>query len=113
MLGRLRGSQGAAATTDTPQAAWIGLFRRLQTGSIQLADKSPSAGLPGAGALSEWLANTLEGPAKPLAKAMAPQPSSPNDHGMGGGDGHTTSGLDAAMSAHADKLHPVNTPPKK
>lgn len=25
-----------------------------------------------------------------------------------GGDGHTTSGLDRAMSAHADKMHPVN-----
>lgn len=24
-------------------------------------------------------------------------------------DGHTTSGLDAAMQAHADKLHPVNS----
>lgn len=24
-------------------------------------------------------------------------------------NGHTTSGLDAAMQAHADKLHPVNS----
>lgn len=30
----------------------------------------------------------------------------------GKNDGHTTSGMDAAMQAHADQQHPVNVPTK-
>lgn len=63
--------------------------------------KSPSAGLPGAGILKDWVLDNFAPPAKPIAKALSQ------------GDGHTTSGLDAAMQAHADKVHPVPSPPPK
>jgi hypothetical protein len=58
--------------------------------------------LPGAGALSDWLASNFEGPAKPVAKALgSTQPK----------DQNAVSGVDTALSAHADKMHPVA--PKK
>lgn len=69
-----------------------------------MADPNQTTKLPGAGALSDWLANTFEGPAKPLAKAMSgpPQPSAKQP-----ANPNAVSGMDRALSDHADKLHPV------
>lgn len=53
------------------------------------------------------LNQTSNGNGQSFARLRAGRDYEMAQHGMGGGDGHTTAGMDQALQSHADKVHPV------